>query len=48
MDEGFEKGDGVSKAVAGGGEFGVKLSLREIERILPIKMRNFKLWKMPN
>jgi len=30
-----------------GGEFGVKFSLREIGRIFHIKIRNFKLWKMP-
>jgi len=27
--------------------FGVKFSLREIERIFYIDIRNFKLWKMP-
>jgi len=27
--------------------FGVKFSLREIGRIFSIKIRNFKLWKMP-
>ena len=27
--------------------FGVKISLREIERIPSIKIRNFKLWTMP-
>jgi len=27
--------------------FGVKFSLREIEKIFPSKTRNFKLWKMP-
>ena len=28
-------------------EFGVKFSLREIRRTLPIKLRNFNIWKMP-
>jgi len=27
--------------------FGVKFSLREIRRIFSIKIRSFKLWKMP-
>jgi len=27
--------------------FGVKFSLREIRRIFPIKLWNFKVWKMP-
>jgi len=27
--------------------FGVKFSLREIQMIFPIKLRNFKQWKMP-
>jgi len=27
--------------------FGVKFSSREIEKVFPIQMRNFKLWKMP-
>jgi len=27
--------------------FGVKFSLREIERIFSIEVRNSKLWKMP-
>jgi len=27
--------------------FGVKFSLREIQRIFSIKIRNFKLWEMP-
>ena len=28
--------------------FGVKFSLREIQRTFSIEIRNFKLWKMPN
>jgi len=28
--------------------FGVKFSLRYIERIFSVEIRNFKLWKMPN
>jgi len=38
----------ITKAVSSQPKvFGVKFSLRDIERIFSIEIRNIKLWKMP-